>query len=173
MLELCEHRSCKIVRYYSIEPLHPIQVLFFCVFSLCSRSLLLLQAAQPCYLLRAAPSFKIQILSPYYLPGNSRPPCSRQSEGCSARKTLWGDASVGTTWVILGLWLQRWSVSSVSFAFLVRACWNATHCIQDIIKEEFYNWPNAYFSARLFVSHVIAVTHWICRFVCNELKTNG
>lgn len=69
--------------------------------------------------------------------------------------------------------LQCCSVSSVSSAFVLCACWNAAHCIQDIIKEEFCNWPNAYFSASQFVSHVIAVTHWICWFVSRELNTNG
>lgn len=44
---------------------------------------------------------------------------------------------------------QCWSVMYMSFAFLVYASWNAIHCIQVIIKEEFYNWQRCIFFCQL------------------------
>lgn len=154
---------CTIVRDWVLSRFTPSKLSPVSVCSLCSPSLVVSQAGQALL----PPSFETQIPSPYYLPGNCHPTCSRQAAGCSGRRMFSGDASVGRTSVILGWWLQCPSVCSVSLAFLVCARWNATHCIQDIMKEEFYDWAKAYFSACLFVSHVLAVTHWICWFVCN------
>lgn len=44
---------------------------------------------------------------------------------------------------------QCWTVRYMSFAFLVYCSWNAIYCIQDIIKEEFYNWQRCIFFFQL------------------------